>query len=75
MYEKAMEILNGQSSDKRVARTLMRKAAEMKHSKARVAQAWMRLLDQHTLEDFNYAASEFDEMAKEGLTDAHLVRL
>lgn len=74
MYEKAMEILNGQSSDKRVARTLLRKAAEMKNSKARAALAWQRILDESMEDiDFNYAAMEFDELAKEGLAEAHLV--
>ncbi|XP_065371573.1 protein sel-1 homolog 1 [Calliphora vicina] len=72
MFEKGMEIFNGQSSDKRVARTLLRKAAEMKNSKARAALAWIRVLDQDMEFDFSYAATEFDELAKEGLSDAHL---
>lgn len=73
MYIKAMEILNGPNSDQRVVRTLLEKAAEVNHSKARAHLAWMRVFAQHMDFDFEYAAHEFDELAKEGLSSAHLV--
>ncbi|XP_023309351.2 protein sel-1 homolog 1 [Lucilia cuprina] len=72
MYERAMEIFNGANPNKRVAHTLLRKAAEMKNSQARSTLAWLRIFEQETEYDLSYAAKEFEELAKEGLGQAHL---
>uniref|UniRef100_T1PCQ8 Sel1 repeat protein n=1 Tax=Musca domestica TaxID=7370 RepID=T1PCQ8_MUSDO len=72
MYENAMEMLSKPNSDKRVAFTLIRKAAEMKHSKARAELAWAKVLGHYMDFDFEYAATEFDELAKEGLPEANM---
>ncbi|XP_061392292.1 protein sel-1 homolog 1 [Musca vetustissima] len=72
MYENAMEMLSKPNSDKRVAFTLIRKAAEMKHSKARAELAWAKVLGHYMDFDFEYAANEFDELAKEGLPEANM---
>ncbi|XP_013116479.1 protein sel-1 homolog 1 [Stomoxys calcitrans] len=72
MYENAMEMLSKPNSDKRVAFTLIRKAAEMKHSKARAELAWARVLGHYMDFDFEYAAAEFDDLAKEGLPEANM---
>lgn len=62
-----MEMLAKPNSDKRVAFTLIRKAAEMNHSKARAELAWARTMDL----DFDF---EFDELSNEGIPEAHMVR-
>uniref|UniRef100_A0A1A9X2D5 Protein sel-1 homolog 1 n=1 Tax=Glossina brevipalpis TaxID=37001 RepID=A0A1A9X2D5_9MUSC len=72
MYEKAMELLAKPNADKRVAYTLMSKAAEMKHNKARVELAWARVLGHNMDFDFEYAAKEFDALAQEGLPEANM---
>lgn len=69
MFEKAMEMLAKPNSDKRVAFTLIRKAAEMNHTKARAELAWARTLGHYMDLDWDF---EFDELSKEGLPEAHM---
>ena len=66
-----MEMLAKPNSDKRVAFTLIRKAAEMNHTKARAELAWARTLGHYMDLDWDF---EFDELSKEGLPEAHMVR-
>ena len=71
MFEKSIEMLAKPRSDKRVAYTLLTKAAEMNHLEARAKLAWANVFGLHT--DFVDAAKEFEELAKQGVPDAHMV--
>ncbi|KAM8707211.1 hypothetical protein ACLKA7_011326 [Drosophila subpalustris] len=71
LYENAMEMLGKPRTDKRVAFTLLRKAAAFNHLKARAEVAWAMLLGLWMPFDFHHAAEEFETLANEGLPDAH----
>lgn len=73
MFRKAIEMLNGPNPDQRVVRTLIEKAAELNYSRARAHLARMKVFGQNMDFDFEYAAREFDELSKEGLSIAHMV--
>lgn len=67
-----MEMLAKPRTDKRVAFTLLRKAAGFKHLKARAELAWAMLLGHWVSFDFHQAAEEFETLANEGVPEAHL---
>jgi len=71
LYENAMEMLGKPRTDKRVAFTLLRKAAAFNHAKARAEVAWAMLLGLWMPFDFQQAAEEFERLANDGLPDAH----
>lgn len=71
LYENAMEMLGKPQTDKRVAFTLLRKAAAFNHPKARAEVAWAMLLGRWMPFDFHHAADEFESLANDGLPDAH----
>ncbi|XP_001994247.2 protein sel-1 homolog 1 isoform X1 [Drosophila grimshawi] len=72
LYENAMEMLTKPRTDKRVAFTLLRKAAAFKHPKARAELAMAVLLGHWMSFDFHHAADEFESLANDGVPEAHL---
>ncbi|XP_053945464.1 protein sel-1 homolog 1 [Anastrepha ludens] len=72
LYEKAMDMLSKPRSDKDLAYKLIIRAAEMKHLKARAELAWTHLLGHYAELNFELAAAEFDELAKEGVPEANM---
>ncbi|EDW68337.2 protein sel-1 homolog 1 [Drosophila virilis] len=72
LYENAMEMLSKPRTDKRVAFTLLRKAAAFNHLKARAELAWAVLLGHWMAFDFHHAADEFESLANEGVAEAHM---
>ncbi|XP_034484544.1 protein sel-1 homolog 1 [Drosophila innubila] len=71
LFDNAMEILSKPRTDKRVAFTLLRKAAAFNHAKARAEVAWAMLLGLWMPFDFQQAAEEFERLAIDGLPEAH----
>ncbi|KAH8347219.1 hypothetical protein KR059_006808 [Drosophila kikkawai] len=72
MYENAMDMLAKPRTDKRVAFTLLKKAAAFNHLKARAELAWAVLLGHWMDFDFNHAADEFESLVNEGVPEAHM---
>ncbi|EDV53970.1 protein sel-1 homolog 1 [Drosophila erecta] len=72
VYDNAMYMLAKPSTDKRVAFILLKKAAAFNHLKARAELAWAVLLGHWMELNFNYAADEFESLAKEGVPEAHM---
>ncbi|XP_068155827.1 protein sel-1 homolog 1 [Drosophila tropicalis] len=72
MYENAMDVLVKPRTDKRVAFTLLRKAAAFNHLKARAQLAWAVLLGHWMGFDFHHAADEFESLANDGVAEAHM---
>ncbi|XP_017084105.2 protein sel-1 homolog 1 [Drosophila eugracilis] len=72
MYNNAMDMLAKPQTDKRVAFTLLKKAAAFNHLKARAELAWAVLLGHWMDFDFNHAADEFESLANEGVPEAHM---
>ncbi|EDW83264.1 uncharacterized protein Dwil_GK22768 [Drosophila willistoni] len=72
MYENAMDMLAKPRTDKRVAFTLLRKAAAFNHLKARAELAWAVLLGHWMGFDFHHAADEFESLANDGVAEAHM---
>ncbi|XP_065721829.2 protein sel-1 homolog 1 [Drosophila suzukii] len=72
MYDNAMDMLAKPRTDKRVAFTLLKKAAAFNHLKARAELAWAVLLGHWMDFDFNHAADEFESLANEGVPEAHM---
>ncbi|XP_017039849.1 protein sel-1 homolog 1 [Drosophila ficusphila] len=72
MYDNAMDMLAKPHTDKRVAFTLLKKAAAFNHLKARAELAWAVLLGHWIDFDFNHAADEFESLANEGVPEAHM---
>ncbi|EDV43958.1 uncharacterized protein Dana_GF18742 [Drosophila ananassae] len=72
MYDNAMDMLGKPRTDKRVAFTLLKKAADFNHLKARAELAWAVLLGHWMDFDFNHAADEFESLVNEGLPEAHM---
>ncbi|XP_030369762.1 protein sel-1 homolog 1 [Scaptodrosophila lebanonensis] len=72
MYNNAIDMMAKPRTDKRVAFTLLRKAAALGHSFARADLAWSVVLGHWMDFDFHHAAEEFENLAKEGVADAHL---
>lgn len=75
LYENAMAMLATPSSDKATAYNLLQDAAIRKHSRARAELAWAHALGHYLNFDLVYAVSEFDQLAIEGLPEAHMVRV
>ncbi|XP_017471962.1 PREDICTED: protein sel-1 homolog 1 [Rhagoletis zephyria] len=74
-YEKAMDMLSKPRSDKVLAYKFIIRAAEMNHLKARAELAWAHLLGNYghyVKPNFELAAAEFDELAKEGVPEANM---
>ncbi|XP_017091795.2 protein sel-1 homolog 1 [Drosophila bipectinata] len=72
MYDNAMDMLAKPRTDKRVAFTLLKKAAAFNHLKARAELAWAVLLGHWMDFDFNHAADEFESLVNEGVPEAHM---
>ncbi|XP_037948535.1 protein sel-1 homolog 1 [Teleopsis dalmanni] len=72
LYELAMGMLAKPRSNKDEAYKIMKKAADMKHAQARATMAWAAVLGHWKDFNFEYAASEFDELVLEGLPDANM---
>ncbi|KAH8247829.1 hypothetical protein KR038_010502 [Drosophila bunnanda] len=72
MYENAMDMLAKPHTDKRVAFTLLKKAAAFNHLKARAELAWAVVLGHWMDFDFNHAADEFESLVNEGVPEAHM---
>lgn len=70
-----MEMLAKPRTDKRSAYALIQKAAEMNNFNARAELAWAHVLGHWVEFNFEYAATEFDELAKEGLPEANMVHI
>ncbi|KAH8381834.1 hypothetical protein KR009_000463 [Drosophila setifemur] len=72
MYDNAMDMLAKPRTDKRVAFTLLKKAAAFNHLKARAELAWAVLLGHWMEFDFHHAADEFESLVNEGVPEAHM---
>nr|XP_014085878.1 protein sel-1 homolog 1 [Bactrocera oleae]XP_036226011.1 protein sel-1 homolog 1 [Bactrocera oleae] len=72
LYEKGMDIIAKQRSDKDLGHIFITRAAEMNHLKARAEMAWAHLLGRNGKLNFELAAAEFDELAKEGVPEANM---
>ncbi|CAD6995149.1 unnamed protein product [Ceratitis capitata] len=72
LYEKAMDMISKPRSDKDLAYRFIIRAAEMNHLKARAELAWAHLLGHYAKLNFEFAAAEFDQLAKEGLPEANM---
>lgn len=75
LYENAMQILSTPNSDKPEAFSMLIHAAVRKHSRAKAELAWAHALGRYANIDFGYAVKLFDELVKEGLPEAHMVRI
>ncbi|XP_054081811.1 protein sel-1 homolog 1 [Zeugodacus cucurbitae] len=73
-YEKAMDLFAKppKHQDKYLAYKFIARAAEMNHLKARAEMAWAHLLGRYAQLNYELAATEFDELAKEGVPEAHM---
>lgn len=69
-----MDIIAKQRSDKDLGHIFITRAAEMNHLKARAEMAWAHLLGRNGKLNFELAAAEFDELAKEGVPEANMVK-
>lgn len=73
-YENGMNIISKQPGAKYLAYKFLLSAAERNHLKARAELAWAHLLGRIEKLNFEFAATEFDELAKEGVPEANMVK-
>lgn len=67
-----MTMLSTPSSDKVVAYSMLQDAAARKHSRARAELAWAHTLGHFLSFNLTFAVKEFDELAREGIPEAHM---
>ncbi|ETN67843.1 Sel1l protein [Anopheles darlingi] len=72
IFERAMTVLNKTKVDRMLGHKLMGEAAMMGHPLARSHVAWEQLLGNPVSLDIESAKQTFQELAKEGLPDAHM---
>ncbi|XP_058063954.1 protein sel-1 homolog 1 isoform X2 [Anopheles bellator] len=72
IYERAMMVLNKTKVDRVLGHKLMVEAAGKGHSIARSHVAWGQLLGNPVSLDIESARTSFQELAEEGLPDAHM---
>lgn len=74
IYEKAMKMLSATRPKKADAYNLLKTSASMNHVPSRIAVAWAQLLGTPLPQDIDSAKKTFQELAEQGVADAHMVK-
>lgn len=72
IYEKAMKMLSATRPKKSDAYNLLKTSASMNHIPSRIAVAWAQLLGTPLQQDIDSAKKTFQELAEQGVADAHM---